>query len=361
MIKRVAVVGDPTTTGGQIITGEESMLSGTQVAVFGSLTTCPKCNKTGKITEGEPSLVINGKPAALDGYIISCNCPFGQNKIIAINSSIYATDSSESVNEESDSVINNMNKLFNFVDDGIIFRMLSAFDRNNNPICSVEKLRNFNYPKWNNYDYIKWKLPFLGGEEHLERYKDGFIVFHKDYIINTAKNYNIPVKLLAGIARAEAGGMPDYVKTDGVLQVRKFVPFFTKKPEATSIGIVSMQIRVAAKTLGLDDSKLTNEELNEFAICLYQDKFNLDVVARHLSDLIQYDYPEIPLSERDKLTDEQIIVIGSRYNRGIERKLQDFIDSINAPIGDPIREYSEYGRSIIRHNNHVNKLLDLEE
>lgn len=73
-----------------------------------------------------------------------------------------------------------------------------------------------------------------------------------------------------------------------------------------------------------------------------------------MRDLIKYDYPnQDPLH----MSDEQIIVPGSRYNRGTQRSLEDFIHSIYANEGAPEREWSSYGRSLIRHKSRVAKIL----
>jgi len=62
---------------------------------------------------------------------------------------------------------------------------------------------------------------------------------------------------------------------------------------------------------------------------------------------------------RKKLTDEQIIVAGSRYNRGVQRNKQDFLDSIHAEKGRPEREYSSYGRRILEKRKSIEEILRL--
>ncbi len=89
--------------------------------------------------------------------------------------------------------------------------------------------------------------------------------------------------------------------------------------------------------------------------CLETDTFNLNIVAQHLKNLILHDYPGIDTSN---LTDEQFIVAGSRYNRGIERALGDFVDSIKLSAGSHGRQFSEYGRRMLEHRDHVLTLLD---
>lgn len=91
MGKRVAVIGDVTTTGGVIITGSSRGFCGNKgIALLGDIATCPKCKKSGKIIEAAHNLVFDGRPAAYDGCIIACGCsPVGSNKIIATKSHMY--------------------------------------------------------------------------------------------------------------------------------------------------------------------------------------------------------------------------------------------------------------------------------
>ncbi|EHK7310565.1 hypothetical protein H6286_004800, partial [Escherichia coli] len=165
-----------------------------------------------------------------------------------------------------------------------------------------------------------------------------------------AKEAQIPLLLLAGVAAAEVGGMPERFKPVGVLQLKIILEAVSKRggntySNSTSVGSVAIQLGVAARTIGIHPDLLSSFEQFQLSQCLLNDRFNIRVVAFHLRDLIHYDYPEI--GDTTNLTDEQLIVVGSRYNRGIERNKQDIIDSIAAPKGSHQREYSEYGRRIL--------------
>lgn len=85
MSKKIAVIGDDTTTGGKVISS--SVLGFNRldaIACLGDYASCPKCNGSGKIIEATDKLIIDGKPAAYDGCIIACGCrPIGVNRIIA--------------------------------------------------------------------------------------------------------------------------------------------------------------------------------------------------------------------------------------------------------------------------------------
>lgn len=217
--------------------------------------------------------------------------------------------------------------------------------------CKVDE---YGFPHWNGFDFLLWKtLPtnwkFNTGTAHLWIYKTAWLVHHKSILKQAAKETQIPVLLLAGVAAAEVGGTPERFKSVGVLQAKQILEVVLRREHnalsnTTSVGSVAIQLGVAAKTLGIRPDKLTHFEQFQLSNCLLDNSFNIRVVALHLRDLIMYSYPE---ADSENLTDEQIIVIGSRYNRGTQRSIQDIIDSLSAPIGTKPREYSEYGRRII--------------
>ncbi|MFJ5448060.1 hypothetical protein [Pectobacterium carotovorum] len=218
-----------------------------------------------------------------------------------------------------------------------------------------------NYPRWSPIDFVWWKT--FGGDDYLNKYKDSYIIFHKEKIKDIARQYKIPATLLALVARSEAGGMVDYLKYP-VLFYRQAEYTYnswtemdtsTSSPEKTSIGIIAMQIRVVAEIFGKNPSELKNAEATYISICLNKDNFNLTMVARHLYELINYDYPG---TDTLNLTDEQFILAGSRYNRGIERSHSDFIRSINAEKSlVDVRDWTSYGRRMLSHREKVTKLL----
>jgi len=243
-----------------------------------------------------------------------------------------------------------------------------------NSVCDVEALKQFNYPKWTSWDIVRWKMGEWagGGQPYLHNYKDNYIRFHRHRIKAKAAQHQIPAILLASVAWAEAGGKPDELKPI-VFNVRRFDwsgPDWVDKhltmthpPEKTSFGIVAMQIGTAAREL--DRFFSAPPSIQQQAIikqCLMMDALNIDIAARHLRNLILYDYPD---ADTLRLTPEQIILAGSRYNRGIDRERQDFINSILAPSVDKridpdgykLRDYTSYGRSLIRHMSHVRGLL----
>lgn len=116
-----------------------------------------------------------------------------------------------------------------------------------------------------------------------------------------------------------------------------------------------MQIRVVAEIFGKNPSALRNAEATYISICLNKDNFNLTMVARHLYELINYDYPG---TDTLNLTDEQFILAGARYNRGVQRSRSDLIRSINAEKDlIEVRDWTSYGRSMLNHREKITKLL----
>ncbi|MCF1868497.1 hypothetical protein [Klebsiella pneumoniae] len=227
-----------------------------------------------------------------------------------------------------------------------------------------EKNNFLDYPKWDALDAVWWKT--FGGRDYLTKYKDGYIIYHKDRIKEIAAEYHIPPELLAGVARNEVGGMPDFVKPDVVLKIR-WLDYsgndwidnnltMTERPERTSIGLIAMQIRIVAETFGKDPKKLSDSEIYYISQCLMKDSFNLPMVAIHLRDLIKFDYPNIDTSN---LTDMQLVIAGARYNRGTTRKLDDFIRSYHSVKGESIREWTSYGRRILENRDRIKILLGI--
>lgn len=184
--------------------------------------------------------------------------------------------------------------------------------------------------------------------EYLRNYKSEWVRTHADNIQEAAERHGIPPDLLAGVAWIEAGGQPDSFD-DYVYSLRNRHPWLDSldeqnlpgpldrlagSPEETSFGTIQMQIRVAAQELGYPDpDNLSTEQELEIIAKLKEPETNIDIVARHLDSLRDHDgFPEDP----NQLTDEQIAVIATRYNRGTEPSLED------------IQANPDYGNSLIR-------------
>lgn len=226
------------------------------------------------------------------------------------------------------------------------------------------KVDSYGFPHWNGVDFLRWKtLPtnwrFDTGTAHLWIYKTAWLVYHRNMLKKSAEEAQIPLLLLAGVAAAEVGGAPERFKSVGVLQVRQILETISRREDkalsnATSVGSIAIQLGVAASTMGIRPDKLTSFEQFQLSNCLLDNRFNIRVVAFHLRDLIMLSCPG---KDTAHLTDEQIIIIGSRYNRGTQREIQSITDSISAPVGTKQREYSEYGRRIIEKKTAIMEIM----
>ncbi|MBN3080999.1 hypothetical protein [Pectobacterium jejuense] len=228
-----------------------------------------------------------------------------------------------------------------------------------NKFCDISKIR---FRKWDEIDVIFWKFGKSNPERksggyYLNAYKDAYIQYNKERIIKYANQAGILPELLGGVAWIESGGMPEEYKFQ-VFEIKRFLGLKSSPENKTSFGSVAMQIQVAARTLGLDPDILTTRDQLELATCLMEDDFNLWLVAQHLRDMILYDYPSVAALY---LTDEQYMMAGIRYNRGIQRKLSEFIHFIDArPERGSIEfDYISYGVRLLQIRNHVRKLLGL--
>lgn len=226
------------------------------------------------------------------------------------------------------------------------------------------KIDEYGFPHWNGLDVFRWyTLPsnwrYMTGDAYLWIYKTSWLTHHRSSIKQFAREAQIPELLLAGVAVAEVGGTPEKIKSVGVLQVRQVIEELlgenNRRSNATSVGSIAIQLGVAAQTLGMNPHALTPFQQFRLSRCLLDSRFNIRVVAFHLRDLILFDNPGI---NTRILTEEQIILAGSRYNRGTQRNASDILKSITAPKGTLSRQYSEYGRRIMEKKKTILQILE---
>jgi len=194
-------------------------------------------------------------------------------------------------------------------------------------LCSVTTTSYGNFD-WGYSDVLVWKvLPkWLGGDPDLLRnYKDSWVRTHRALIKKLSAQYNLPPELLAGVAWIEVGGKP-YSSKLILYRFRQFDHLgdpllepltITKKPGLTSTGAVAIQLRRAAEAMGVKFETLSDADKNRLVDCLQVDENDLVIVARHLSQLKQIDFPN-----QTKIGLYEIRIIGARYNRGPELSLQ---------------------------------------
>jgi len=200
-------------------------------------------------------------------------------------------------------------------------------------------------------DVFKWKVipeRFGGGRKFARGFKDSWVINHRRLIKSAAMMNKLPPELLAGVCWIEVGGDPnvvdryafelrviDHSGPDFIDKHFSIMP----KPERTSFGFVSMQLRTAARTMGLDTDKMSVPEIRALSVCLEKDTYNINLAAMHLRQLANFD--KLP----DPLTPDDIRIIGARYNRGITSTLES------------IKKDSRYGDFIVRNWVYFNKLL----
>lgn len=191
---------------------------------------------------------------------------------------------------------------------------------------------------WGYWDVVVWKvLPFwLGGDKNrLRNYKDAWVRGHRQKIKDLAAQYQLPPELLAGVAWIEAGGKPYSSKID-VYDFRKFdhssdplvEPLtISKRPELTSMGPVAIQLRRAAEAMGVEYKDLSESDKTRLVECLQNADSDLAIVARHLWQLNQIDFPN-----QKVLGSYEIRILGARYNRGPDLTLKEILR--NTSYGD---------------------------
>ncbi|WP_081896789.1 MULTISPECIES: PAAR domain-containing protein [Burkholderia] len=82
MSRRAVRIGDPTTTGGVVVSGSSNMFSNSKtIAVDGDQATCGNCAGTFPIVGSAVRLISRGRCLALEGDAVLCPC--GQNLLIA--------------------------------------------------------------------------------------------------------------------------------------------------------------------------------------------------------------------------------------------------------------------------------------
>ena len=212
-----------------------------------------------------------------------------------------------------------------------------------------------NSPVWDSGNILWWKLVpevFGGGKPYIQNFKDAWVIKNKTDITTAAKTYNFPPELLAGVCWIEVGGDPNFIDTVA-FEVRSFdwigwrkgnasKHTITRHPAKTSFGAVSIQLRTAAETLGIDLKSLSQSELRQFSTCLQKDVYNIRIVAQHLRQLIEHDGFSKNLPH---LTEEQVRIVGARYNRGIGLSLVQ------------IKQNTSYGDFILNWRPHFQALL----
>lgn len=213
--------------------------------------------------------------------------------------------------------------------------------KSNQDLCSATN----GSPTWGLWDLFNWKIVpqrFGGGRFYIQAFKDAWVQRNKHMIFAEAKANMFPAPLLAGICWIEVGGDPSFIDRVA-FEVRAFDwsgPNWvdrnltvTNHPAKTSFGAVSMQLRTAAQTIGLEPASMSHSDLSRLANCLEKDVYNITVAAKHVRQLIDHDGLQ---KKPPELSEEAIRYAGARYNRGVGLSLTK------------IKENTSYGDFILK-------------
>ncbi|MWP47365.1 PAAR domain-containing protein [Gilliamella sp. Pas-s27] len=76
MVRNVVRLGDPTTHGGSVISASSmTIIEGKPVALIGDLVSCPKQGHgVNKIIEGAETIFFDGKAVVIDQCLCECGC-----------------------------------------------------------------------------------------------------------------------------------------------------------------------------------------------------------------------------------------------------------------------------------------------
>ncbi|MBB5966197.1 RHS repeat-associated core domain-containing protein [Planomonospora venezuelensis] len=135
--------------------------------------------------------------------------------------------------------------------------------------------------------YIKFKL---GGanekaEKLVQSFKRAWVHAYRDVIKGAAAYFGVPALILAGVAFEELGGDPNWFDTAKRTAKEALGFFWNKRDLTTSFGNISMQIGVAAETLGYDKSKLSKNEADAIVKSLQNPASNIFIAAKRLADI----------------------------------------------------------------------------
>lgn len=185
---------------------------------------------------------------------------------------------------------------------------------------------------------IERKLSRNGTSRFLAAYKDRWVRAHRKVIEAAAERYDLPPWVVAGVAWTEVGGDPEIQDEIAGLGLR---------PDRVSFGPVQMELRRAAEELGYDPVNMSAIQRRVLIWSLLDPQQNLFLVASHLDRLRDIEAPGRPAAE---LTDEDVRIIGARYNRGPELTLTEILTT---------KQRTKYGDDLLAKRERVQRLLSV--
>jgi hypothetical protein len=163
--------------------------------------------------------------------------------------------------------------------------------------------------EWTFAEFTRWQMS--GGDAYVFSFKQQWVSGYRDAIIAAAERFDIPPELLAGVAYNEVAGDP--LSVDDAAYAARPRGNGPDQRDRTSFGNVSIQVRRASESLGYGDStRLSDFQRRSLISSLKDPEANIFIVAKHLSDIRDQHYPYMS----GGYTYEQIVGIGTRYNRG---------------------------------------------
>ncbi len=196
--------------------------------------------------------------------------------------------------------------------------------------------------EWTNWDLLQWMMSGDSKNEFIHKEKLAFIAQYKEVICDAAERYDLPEILIAGVVYKEYGGDPMFIDdiayngrgvTKKINDLINYDILSSKDRDLTSFGNVSIQVRRAWESLGYEKEEVSDELRSEIIDSLKDPVENIYISSKHISDLRDMQYPD---KTGEELTEDEIRVIATRYNRGPDLSLEEIMK--NTSYGNQILE-----------------------
>ncbi len=145
-------------------------------------------------------------------------------------------------------------------------------------------------------------------EDLLTMFKRQWVIGYRRVILDAAREFKVPFDVLAAVAYNEVGGDPP--ATDRAAFAARSVGLLGGRPDRTSFGDLSMQVRTAEEVLGFRAP--TEGAVRARVLSLLENKRGaIYLAAARLRQLVLQDF-----GNRAQLSRTQKIVVITRYARG---------------------------------------------
>lgn len=166
--------------------------------------------------------------------------------------------------------------------------------------------------EWTNMDAVRLWVQSLTSskapEDLLTMFKRQWVIGYRRVILDAAREFKVPFDVVAAIAYNEVGGDPPVA--DQAAYLVRSAGLLGGRPERTSFGDLSMQLRTAEEVLGFKVP--TEGALRARVASLLDNKRGMIyLAAARVRQLILQDF-----GNRPQLSREQKIIVITRYARG---------------------------------------------